>query len=166
MLLRPARAATINGSTLAVFGVLSLLWALLVGGGLLVAVALVALAWNEFRGRDRLRALDPDGARILGWNQCLVALVVVVYCSFAIAGARAAPAPELAELREAVGISTDVIADLTTLVYGAVIVVVVAFQAALARWHFARGPRMEAFVRDTPPWIVEVLTTARATARR
>lgn len=163
-LLRPARVATVNGWTIAVFGGLSLLWALTLGGGLLVAVALLGVAWNEFRGRDRLRALDPEGARILGWNQCLLAAVVATYCGFAIASARAAPDPSLAELREAVGISTDVVAQLTTLVYGAVIVVVVVAQGLLARWHFARGPRIEAFLRDTPDWIVDVISTARSVA--
>lgn len=156
--LRPARVAAITAGSVAVFGALSLLWGLVGGGGsLVIGAALLAVAWNERRGLERVRQLDPEGARILGWNQLVLAGVVVGYSLLAIQRAQAGPGPEVRELEELVGYPTDLIAELTTMVYGGVIVIVGVFQGLLARFHFQRQSSIEAYVRETPDWVVEVL---------
>jgi hypothetical protein len=156
-LLRSARLATLTIWTLGIFGCLTLAWGLLGGGGILLGLVLLAVAWNERRGRDLLRVLEPEGARVLGWNQLILALVVTGYCLLVIWRAGAGPDPALREVEELLGISPDLVADLTRTVYGAVIVVVWPVQALLARYHFGRKDRMEEFRRATPPWIQDLL---------
>ena len=160
-ILKPARVATVNAWTIGIFGAITVLWGLVSGGGgVVVGALLLAVAWNEKRGRDRLRALDPEGATILGWNQVALAAVVTAYCLVAIVRAHVAPSASMQELEDAAGFSADLVAQITTLVYGAVIVGVVASQAFLARWHFRRRAMVEAFRQKTPPWVVEVLVRA------
>ncbi len=158
VLLKPARVAAVNAWTIGIFGAITVLWGLVSGGGgVVVGVLLLAVAWNEKRGRDRLLALDPEGATILGWNQVALAAVVTGYCLVAIVKAHTAPSASMQELEDAAGFDPDLVAQLTTLVYGAVIVGVVAGQAFLARWHFRRRAQVEAFRSETPPWVVELL---------
>ena len=52
--------------------------------GFLVFVALVVVAWNEFRGRRRLLDFDPAGATILGWNQLGLLVMISIYCLWAL----------------------------------------------------------------------------------
>jgi hypothetical protein len=156
-LLRPARLARMNGWSLGIFGGLSILIGLVTGGGgILVGAALVALAWNEMRGVALLRRLDPEGARILGWNQIAVGGVVAVYCAAAIVRSRMAPNASMQELEELAGISGDLMSELTTVFYGSVAIVVGIVQGLLARYHFRAGPRLAAFRRATPGWIIDL----------
>lgn len=155
--LRPARVARVNAWTVGAFGALSVLFALVNGGsGLAIGIALVAVAWNEFRGITRLRALDPAGARILGWNQLILAAVIVAYCAFQIA--HVGTDPTLAAALEADSSIASTIADLTRFVYGTVAVIVAGVQLLFARYHFRSRERVEAFVRETPEWVRETLT--------
>lgn len=164
-LLRPARIASVNAWTLGIFGALTLIWGVVGGGGVLIGLALLTVAWNERRGRDRLRALDPDGARILAWNQLILAGVVTAYCLVTIVRARLAPDPSLQRLEALAGLPADLVADLTTLVYGSVILVVGFVQVLLARYHARREAPLEAFRESTPGWVVELLaTTSRGSA--
>lgn len=157
-LMRAARIGKVNGWTVAIFGVLTVVWGLLSGGrGILVGLALIAVAWNELRGVARLRALDPEGARILGWNQLFLAGVVGVYCLVTIVHSRLAPDPSMQQVVELAGLPSDVVADLTTLVYGGVILGVALVQALLARYHFRVKAKIAAFRHETPPWVVELL---------
>ena len=164
-LLRPARMARANAWAMAAFGVLTILWGWVAGGGLWIGGALIAVAANEFRGVRVLSALDPDGARILGWNQVVLAVVVCGYCAVVIARAGAAPDPSMAEIEKLAGFSSDLVAGLTAVVYGGVAVVVTIVQACLTRWHFRAGRRMASFVDETPPWIVDVLRASAARSR-
>ncbi len=155
---RTERIATLNLWTIGLFGGLTVLWGLVSGGsGLLVGVALLAVAWNERRGRDRLRALDLRGPLILGRNQLVLAGVVGVYCLWAIRRTRMAPDPSMQQLEELAGIPTDLVADLTAAVYGVVLVVVGVIQLLLARYHFRRGPMLAAFRSTTPTWVIDLL---------
>ena len=156
-LLRPARIARINAWTLAIFAGLTIVWGLVFGGGLVVGAALAAVAWNEFRGARMLRSLDPEGGRVLGWNQLILAAVIGVYCAFAGARARTAPDASLVELETLMGYSPELIAQLTGALYGAVAVLVGIVQIFLARWHFGAARRVEAFRGETPAWILELV---------
>jgi hypothetical protein len=159
---RPARIARFNAWTIGIFGGLTILWGVASGGGgVLVGIALLAIAWNEMRGVRLLQAIEPEGARVLGWNQLLVAAVIAGYCVFAILGARRGPDESMRELEEAAGISSETVADLTLLIYGSVAVVVGLVQALLARYHFRAGAAVEAFRRETPAWAIELLSSTR-----
>lgn len=163
VLLKPARWATVNVWTVGVFGVLTLIYGLASGtSAVLVGLGLVLVAWNERRGRDLLRAIDPRGPTVLGWSELALGAVIAASCLLAILKARAAPDPSLVELSEAAGISLDELAGITTRVYGALIVGVVIAQALVARYHFRNRPKVEQFRRETPPWVLEILRATSA----
>jgi hypothetical protein len=154
VVLRPARIARVNGWTVGVFGALSVLWGLVSGGGgIFVGLALIAIAWNEMRGVKRLSALDPEGARILGWNQLVLGALIGAYCAFTIWHAHLSPDPSMQELEDLGGVPAGLIAQLTTLLYGGVAVVVGIVQLLLARYHFRAAARIRAFVSETPEWV-------------
>jgi hypothetical protein len=145
--------------SVAIFGGLSVVWGLLTGGaGVLLGLALLTVAWNEMRGVARLRALDLEGARILGWNQFVLGGVVGVHCLVTIVHSRLAPDTSMQQVVELAGLPSDIVADLTALAYGAVIVGVALVQALLSRYHLRAKTRIAAFRRETPPWVLELLT--------
>ena len=156
-MLRPARVARINAWTIAIFAGLTIAWGLVLGGGLVVGAALAGVAWNEFRGARMLRALDAEGGRVLGWNQLILAGVVVAYCVATILRSAAAADPSLLELETLAGLAPGTVAELTTALYVAVAVLVAIVQVVLARWHFGAARRIDAFRSATPPWILDLV---------
>lgn len=159
-ILRAGKIAAVSGWTLVVFGVLSALLGLFSLTGMLVAGALLALGWNELRGRALLVALDPQGARVLGWNQLAIIGLVVVYCLWQLYSSLAHPNPQMAELEELVGIEPELVAQLTILVYGSVMVITAVAQGLLSRWHFAREKQLKTYLEETPAWIVTLQKSA------
>ena len=164
LVLRPARIARVNGWTVGIFGVLSVLFGLVSGGGgIFVGLALVAVAWNEMRGVRLLKALDPEGAKILGWNQLILGVLIAAYCAFTIWHASMSPDPSMKELEDLGGIPSDLIAQLTTFLYGAVAVIVAIVQVLLARYHFRAEERVRTFVSETPEWVRAALAAVAGT---
>lgn len=155
-ILGSATVATFNAWTLAVFGGLSALAGLFSPATLLVGIALLGIAWNEFRGRRLVRELNPLGPRILGWNQIILAGAVFVYCAWSSWRAWARPEPVLAQLEAALGMAPGEVARLTVTVYAVVFVVTALILGLMARYHFARGPRLDAYLEETPEWIVDI----------
>lgn len=161
-IIKAGRVATFNVWTLGTFAALTLpfgffsLPALLLGGGM------AAVAWNEHRGRALLRRMEPEGPRRLGRNQLALMALVVTYAVWSLFRARTHPDPGLAQMDDLLGGDTaGLVRDLTTLVYLAVIALTGIFQGLLARFYFARGPMVEAYLRETPEWVVELQRTAR-----
>jgi len=159
-ILRAGKMASVSGWTLVVFGVISALLGLGSVTGMLVAGALLALGWNELRGRALLMALDPEGAKALGWNQLYILGLVVVYCLWQIYSGLAHPNPQLVELEELVGIDEGVVAQLTLVVYTSVMVITAVAQGLFSRWHFAREKMLKTYLEETPPWIVTLQKTS------
>lgn len=159
-ILRAARVASFTAWTVAIFGGISLLLGLTSPIGAAVGAALLAVAWNEFRGRRLLRALSPEGARVLGWNQLALLVVVILYCGWSVWSVRSGPGPEVRQLQELAGLPADFVSEMATVMYAAVAAIVAIVQGLLARYHFARGPRLEAYLDETPRWIVDVQRTA------
>ena len=155
-ILGAGKVAAFNGWTLVVFGALSLLTGAFSATGLVVGVVLLGFGWNELRGRRLLRRLDRNGPHVLGWNQIGLAVAAFVYCAWSSWRAWAHPEPMLAELETTLGISSSEIARMTVLAYAVVFVVSAVALALTARYHFTRRERLEAYLRETPEWVVEI----------
>lgn len=155
-ILGAGKVAAFNGWTLVVFGVLSILTGAFSPTGLLIGVVLLVFGWNELRGRLLLRHLDGRGPVVLGWNQIGLALAVFLYCVWSSWRAWAHPEPMLAELETTLGISPSEIARMTVLAYAVVFMVSAVALALTARYHFARRERLEAYLRETPEWVVDI----------
>ena len=155
-----ARVASFNGITLAGCAVLCLPFAVVSPVSLIVAVALGAAAYVELKGRDRLRALDPEAARMLALNQLAVLLGVYVYCAYSIYAALSGPSIT-EQLGENDALSSGMLGDMdelvqsaTVLVYGVLIVLSSLFQGGLAYYDVRSGRALQAYLAETPAWIL------------
>jgi hypothetical protein len=159
---KAARVASFNGWTTAVIAALSAPFALFDLASFLVTVVLSVVAWNEFRGRNRLNKFDPSAATLLGWNQLGLLLMIILYCGWMIFTGIKETDSLTAELQsnpELSGLlgSSDQVGGLYELlvyaVYGSVIALSVIFQGLTALYYFTRRKHIEAYVRTTPEWI-------------
>jgi hypothetical protein len=160
-ILAAGKVASFNGWTIGILAALSFLFGL---GSLVVmalSVALGVVAWNEFRGRALLRRLDPAGGRFLGRNQLGLMALIVAYCLWSVWRTKAGPPdPEMAQLQDLVGVGSDLIEQLTVILYVSVIAATAIFQGLNARYYFRRVGMTEAYLSETPPWVVDLQRSA------
>lgn len=168
---KAAGVAGFNGWVTAVFAVCSAPFAPFSIAGFLVTVGLAVVAYNEFQGRTRLHNFDREAAKFLGWNQVGFLSLIVAYCGWMLfvgltgEGPFAAEVAEHPELAEALG-SLDGLDALYRLiivaVYASVIVLTVVFQGLNAYYYFTRRKHIDAYVRETPQWVLDVQRSAAA----
>lgn len=155
------RTATFNIWTIGAFAVLTILFGLFSLTALVLGVGMAVVTWNEYRGRALLRAFDPAGPRLLGRNQLGLMGLIIVYALWSMYQTTANPDPELAQMDQILGGDTaGLVAELTVYVYVGVIVLTGLFQGLLARYYFKRIAMVEAYVRDTPAWVVDMQRAA------
>jgi hypothetical protein len=159
---RAVSLASFDGWTIGAFGILTLLLGLTEPSSLLLGTAMIVVAAVELRSAARLRRLDPQAARVLGFNQVALGALLIVYALWRIAalhrqggaaetlGASAAD-PQLAQMLKPVE-------NLTRLVglamYSALIAIGVFAQGGMAWFYFTRRKHMRAYLAHTPAWIV------------
>jgi hypothetical protein len=136
-----------------------------------IGLALLALAWNEERGRNLLRATDFRAPRRLAINQVILFLVVLVYCLHSAYVAWTGPSlldavlqghPELPEaLGDGLGEGTSVDAltewgrVVALVVYGAVALGSLVVQGLTALYYLSLRP-MVAALAAAPAWAREL----------
>jgi hypothetical protein len=162
---KAARVAGFNGWMSALVAVCSAPFALYGWDGLVVAVALAIVAFNEFRGRKRLLAFDPSAAALLGWNQLGLLATIIVYCLWmlytGLAGGNPLAAdlksnPEIGEVLGGTGGFDELYRQIVVAFYGLVILLSVIFQGANAYYYFTRRKYVEAYLDETPTWVREL----------
>ena len=160
-----AKVASFNGWSFGVAAVLSAPFSLGSAAGLLLTLGLAVVSFNEFRGRRRLLQFDPTAATMLGWNQLFLLAMIVGYCiwmlytGLASGNSFAAQLEAQPELRQALGSLDDVeglYKEVVVAVYGSVIVASILFQGLNALYYFTRRRHLEAYVGQTPEWLLEV----------
>jgi hypothetical protein len=159
---RAAGVANFNGWVTGAIALLSAPFAFFSVTGFLVAVGLVVVAFNEFRGRRRLLEYDPSAAPFLGWNQVGLMILITAYCGwtmFVSAGAVAAEMQAKPELAAAIGSVEgfeELYRQVVFIFYGTVIALTVAFQGLNAAYYFSRRKPIAAYVQETPAWVLEI----------
>jgi len=152
-----AKVAAFNGWTFGFFAVVSILFGLFSLPGFLVGVGLAVVTRNEFVGRRRILGYEPAGFELLWRNQIGLMALIIAYCVWSLYRTVAFPDPALAELTELLGEGTDeLMRSLTQVMYAAVIVATVIFQGLNARYYFVRVARLEAYLRETPAWVLDL----------
>jgi hypothetical protein len=167
--LRLARGiALTNVVTLALFGLLSVLFDLVSLSLSPIGLALLALAYNEERGRRLVAALDWRGPRQLALNQLALFAVVFLYCAWSAYSAWFGPDPlaalssQSAEIGETLEqLSQQMDGDLSELVswartvallvYGSALVGSALVQGLLALYYRSLEPSVKALA-NTPEW--------------
>jgi hypothetical protein len=159
---RAITVARTDGWSLAFFAALTVLFGLTSVSSLLIGAGLGIIATVELYGAARLRKLDPRITHVLGYNQVALGCLLAAYALWRIyqettgAGAfadYAASTPDVAELLKPY---EDVIRELSMWVYGGLIAVAVFAQGGLALYYFTRKKYVEAYLSQTPEWVVAV----------
>lgn len=168
---KAAAVAKFNGWVTGFFAVCSVPFALFSVAGFLVAAGLIFVAYNEFKGRRRLLQFDQKSPTFLGWNQVGFLALIVLYCGWMLFVGLMGEGPFTAELMakpelRAVFDSVDdfdrIYRMLVIALYGSVIVLSVISQGLNALYYLARRKDVEAYVRETPAWVLDLqrLTSA------
>lgn len=168
---RAERFATFSGWTTFLIGLCALPFALGDGTALAIGIALVAVGYHELALRRKLRMLDRGAPTALAVNQLIMAAAIVVYAAWHLLAARApgiagpatasaAPAvtgdPQVDELLATSGMPD--MAAMTRLLevglYGGLIAGTIVFQGLAARYYHSRRKHMNAFLAETPGWVI------------
>lgn len=162
---RAASVAAFNGWSIAIFALLSAPFALFSLAGFFLAAGMAVVAYGEFAGRRRLLRFEPEAATRLGWNQLALLGLIVSYSLWMTAAGLTGVGPFSAEfaaqpeLQEVLG-SAEAFDKTYRLVlvgfYAIVIALSVAFQGGNAWYYFSRCRYVEAYINETPDWILDV----------
>lgn len=165
---RIARAVTVaqfDGWSIGAFAALTLLFGFTSISGVILAGAMGAIAFLELRGAARIRQLQADAARVLGFNQLTLGALLVAYAAWQIVSHLtgtgqyaqiAASDPQLGEMLAPV---EDLTRMIVVGVYSALIVGSLVAQGGLAMFYFSRTKHIRDYVRQTPEWIVALQKT-------
>lgn len=128
----------------------------------IMGIGLGLIAWNEFRGRRRLRQFDSRAPRLLGWNQLALLGLIVAYSAWMLAVALFGPNP-YAEIMRQEPLAADMLGNIGDLytkmsiaVYGALILGTLLFQGINALYYFTRAALLRSYLAETPAWVVEL----------
>lgn len=168
---RAAGVASFNGWSIAVFAALSAPFAPFSLAGFALTVGMAVIAYGEFAGRNGLLRFEPAAATRLGWNQLGFLGLLVGYGVWMTLSGLSAEGPFAAEmaakpeLREILG-SAEAFDQTYRLVlvgfYGVVALLSLVFQGGNAWYYFSRRRHVEAYVRGTPAWVLDLQRLTQA----
>lgn len=128
--------------------------------GVLLGLAMGAIAYVEFKGAARIRRLDPAAPRTLGYNQLAFAVALIIYALWSlhdVASGRGLMADlNTPELQQAGGEYVDLIRTCLKLVYGILVAVAIFAQGGTAMYYFSREKYIREYLANTPQWIIEM----------
>ncbi len=157
---RAAAIASFSGWSMAVFAGLTLLVAFLSDWtAWMCGAGLALIAWNEIRGGVMLKRLEPRGARVLGWNQIALGVLLVAYGVWSLAISLKQPA--LASIGSTGDPNIDAMAEslnrtLSYGLYGSLVVIGILVPGLTSLYYFTRGPMVRKATESTAPWILEL----------
>ena len=166
---KAAGVATTNGYILGVLSGCSFLFAA-AGAmfdetavvGVVMGTGLALVAWNEFRGRAMLRRFEIRASRVLGWNQLGLMVLVIGYAAWMLRQAFWGPSPYAEAmagepmLAGPLGAIEQLHKTLALAMYGGLIAGTLIFQGLNSLYYFTRRKYVEAYLRETPEWVVQL----------
>ncbi len=153
-----------NAWTLAFFAAISTLILfinLLIGGltftAVFITLALAATTVVEFIYGTRLKRFHTGAARAIGWNQAALGIAIALYCAMRIwsltHGEQLLSDPTVAE---AVGADMiDMLSHVAVATYAGIAALVLIYQALVAVYYVRLEPKVAAYKRDTPAWVID-----------
>jgi hypothetical protein len=151
--------ARIDGGLTAFFGIVGILSICLGWVGPVVGLFFFVLAFNSFRCAGKLAKFDVRAPGMLAMNQLYLAAVIIAYALYQLYAGLNGDAGSLKEL-EQVGLSGAEIADMmrsiTKIIYLSLIAGTVVAQGLTAMYYASRRKYVEAYRRETPPWIIDL----------
>jgi hypothetical protein len=161
---RAILSARLEGYSIAIFGVISLVFSLGNIPSMLVSAILTAIGIIEITGAAKLARLDITAIRLLTINQLTLAAFIFLYALWNIYGEVAHPDADLAGMTPSeiqamnqTGVSAvvDIGHQIMILVYSGLIIAAL-IEAAMAYYYHTRGEHLRQFLAQTPDWIVSM----------
>ncbi len=159
---RVASVAAFDGWTVAIFAALSLMCGMTSPKAMFMAAGMGVIAAIEIYGAGKLKRLEADAARRLGFNQLGFALLLIIYALWSLYGelhgggaisSLSSADPSVADmLKPYQGLAQGI----AVAVYGSLIAVALAAQGGLAVYYFSRVKDIQAYRAQTPAWIVQM----------
>jgi hypothetical protein len=159
---RAVSVATFDGWTIAIFAALTFVCGITSVSNILIGVAMGIIAYIELAGAGRLRRVDPLAARTLGFNQIALACLLIVYAIWSlyyelkygsITASLSSADPAVASMLEPY---KSLVRQLIVLVDGSLVVVAILAQGGTALYYFTRVKYIQAYLSQTPPWIIQM----------
>jgi len=160
---RAAGVAAFSGWTMATFAAITLLSGLFSLPALLLGIGMAIAAKVELSGARGLRRMDPAAPRRLGLNQLAFGMMLAAYGGWGAIAAVIGPGPydeqmagggQVAEMLEPVAALHKLV---TVCVYGGLAAGGLVGTWGAALYYFTRRGHVLAYLRRTPPWVVETL---------
>jgi hypothetical protein len=157
---RAVSVATFDGWATGLFGALTFICGIFSWIGLVLGAAMLTVAYVEFRGARRLRQLDASAAASLGWNQVALGSALLIYAAYSLWNvfySHSLVVDQLLNTPELGGMgSIESLARLIgVLIYGTLAAVAIFGQGGTAWYYFSRRKHVEAYLRETPQWILD-----------
>ena len=157
---RAASVAALSGWSMLVFACISLALAFFSDwSAWAVGIGLLLVALNELRGSAMLRRADPAGSKVLGWNQLVLAALLVAYATWSLASAlRQPPGASLQSGDPQIdAMAAGITSAVTYGLYGTMAILGLLLPGLTSIYYFTRARIVRAFLADTPAWIVEIM---------
>jgi len=159
---RCAAVANFSGWTIAIFGALTVITSIGSLIGLILGVGMCVLSHFEFKGAKEIRRLDPAAPKRLARNQMILAGLVLIYSVGSLYSALTQPGA----LQQAAGNDVQLNSMLAPwegfermayiAIYSTMVAAAILGCGGTALYYARKKPQIEAYLRETPPWIVEL----------
>jgi len=158
---RAGAVAAFDGWTMAFFALVTLLGGLVSFSlvGLILGAGLGAIAYNELRARALLLGFNSRAPRILALNQIALGILIMAYAVVSLYQGLAAPIS--AQLQSGDPETDAMIGSLSRTIivalYASLAVFAIVGPGLTAWYYLSRAKHLDRFIKDTPPWVVQVL---------
>jgi hypothetical protein len=159
---RAVSVANFDGWTLAIFGALTLVMGFTNFTNILLSLGLGAVAYVELRYAARLKRLQSEAARTLGFNQLALAAILIAYACWQLyaasrnGGTAAALGVEDPQVVQMLGPMQDLANSVVHAVYAALIIFAILAQGGMAFYYFTRVRLIRDYAAKTPEWIIQL----------
>lgn len=157
---RAASVAALSGWSMLVFALISLAFAFFSDwSAWAVGIGLLLVSLNELRGGAMLRRADPAGAKVLGWNQLVLAALLVTYATWSLATSLRQPLGAALQSGDPQidAMAANITSAVTYGLYGTLAVLGLLLPGLTSIYYFSRARIVRAFLAETPEWIVEIM---------
>ena len=157
-----AAVAAVDGWTLGVFAVLTILFSLTSPVALALGAGMLAVSYFELRGARDLKRLDPRAPRLLTLNQFALGAMLFVYGAINLwlslheAHPMASMAGQNPELESMLLPYEGLVRNISALFYAMVMLVALVEPGLMALYYHRRGKVLQAYLQTTPQWILEL----------
>jgi hypothetical protein len=153
---RAVSVARFDGWTVAILGMLTLIFGFSSFWGLAIGTAMVVIAFVELRSADRLSKLDSTAIKVMALNQVCFASLLIIYAAWSILNADNSSIVGDSDWAE-LGYSPSQVAHiaklLTLVIYGGVILLALFAQGGLALYYTRKRKHLDKYLARTPEWI-------------